>query len=104
CSALIRERTGHTRRLANLLGFAKDDIEHGAVDRAVRRKHHDRSDKLCRLTEAIDPPLALLMSGRIPRQVVMDDRIEELLQIDSFGQAVGSDEDALNLLFLIRRR
>ena len=44
------------------------------------------------LTEAIDPSLALLMPGRIPRQIVVDDCVEELLQVDPFGQAVSADE------------
>ena len=42
----------HARHLADLLGLTKDDIEHGAVDRAVRREHHDRSNELCRLASA----------------------------------------------------
>ena len=83
------------------LGLAEDDIEHGAVDRAVRREHHDRSDELGRLAEAVDPSLALLVPGRVPRQVVVDDGVEELLEVDAFGQAVGGDEDALDLLFLV---
>ena len=98
----IGERNGHARRLADLLGLAKDDIEHGAVDRAVRREHHDRSDELCRLAEAVDPSLALLMPGRVPRQIVVDDRVEELLEVDAFGQAVGGDENALDLFAFVR--
>ena len=53
---------------------------------------------LGRLAEAVDAAFALLMPGRVPRQVVVDDGVEELLEVDAFGQAIGGDEDALDLL------
>lgn len=34
----------------------------------------------------------------------MDDGVEELLEIDPFGEAVGCDKDTLDRLFLVRRR
>lgn len=64
--ALLGERHGHACRLADFLGFAKDDLKHGAVDGAIRREHHDRPDKVRRLPETIDAPFALLMPGRVP--------------------------------------
>jgi hypothetical protein len=45
------------------------------------------------LTEAIDAALALLVARGVPRQVVVDDRVEVVLQVHAFGQAVGRDED-----------
>jgi hypothetical protein len=80
-----------------VVGLAGEDV-------AVRREHHDRSDKLRRLTEAVYPPLALLVPGWIPRQIEVNDGIKELLQVDPFGQAVRRDEETLRLLCLIRRR
>ena len=44
------------------------------------------------LAEPVDPALALLVAGRVPRQVVVDDRLEVFLQVHAFGQAVGRDQ------------
>ena len=56
---------------------------------------------LGRLAEAIDAALALLMPRRIPGQIVVDDRVEELLEVDAFRKAVGGDEDALGLFAVL---
>ena len=39
--------------------------------------------------------LALLVAGRVPGQVVVDDGVEVVLEVDSLGEAVGRDEDTL---------
>ena len=46
------------------------------------------------LAEPVDPALALLVPGRVPGQVVVDDGVEVVLQVDALGQAVGRDQDA----------
>ena len=45
------------------------------------------------LAEAVDAALALLVAGRVPGQVVVDDGVEVVLQVDALGQAVGGDQD-----------
>ena len=44
------------------------------------------------------------MSGGVPRQIVVDDRVEELLKVDPFRQAVCRHKDTLFVLFVIGRR
>ena len=44
------------------------------------------------LAEPVDPAFALLVAGRVPRQVVVDDGLEVFLQVHAFGQAVGRDQ------------
>ncbi len=45
------------------------------------------------LPVAVYTPLPLLMSGAIPRQIVMENRIEIILQIYPFTQTIGADQD-----------
>ena len=51
------------------------------------------------LAEPVDAALALLVPGRVPGEVVVDDGVEVVLQVHAFGQAVGGDQDALPALF-----
>jgi hypothetical protein len=46
------------------------------------------------LAVAVDAALALLVAGGVPREVVVDDGVEVLLEVDAFGEAVGGDEHA----------
>ena len=48
---------------------------------------------LARLAEAVDTTLALLVARRVPREIVVNDGVELLLQVDAFRQAVGGDEN-----------
>ena len=100
----VREGHGHASHLTDLLGLAQDDVEDGTVDRARRREHHDRMDEFGGLAETVDATLPLLMAGRIPRKIVMNHRVEELLEIDPLRQAVGSDQNTLDLFLVFRRR
>ena len=62
----IGEGHRHTGRLTNVRGLAKDHVEDGAVDCAVRRVHHDRADEFSGLAETIDAALPLLVACRVP--------------------------------------
>jgi hypothetical protein len=74
----------HAGRLPYCFGLAKDHIQDSPVDRAVRREEQHGAHERARLAEPIDAALALLMAGRIPGQIVMDHRVEQVLQIDAF--------------------
>jgi hypothetical protein len=47
------------------------------------------------LAEPIDAALALLMPGRVPGQIVMDHRTEQVLKIDPFRETIRGDQEAL---------
>ena len=94
-SPFVGERHSHARRLADFLGFAKNDVQDGTVDGAVGRKHHDRANEFGGLSETIYATFALLMARRIPGKVVVDHGVEQLLKVDPLRQAVRSDKDAL---------
>ena len=44
------------------------------------------------LAEPVDAALALFVAGGVPRQVVVDDGGEAVLQVDALRQAVGGDQ------------
>ena len=44
------------------------------------------------LAEPVDAAFALFVAGGVPRQVVVDDRGEAVLQVDALRQAVGGDQ------------
>ena len=48
-----------------------------------------------RLAEAVDAALALLVTGRVPGKVVVDDCVEAFLEVDALAEAVGGDEHVL---------
>ena len=52
-----------------------------------------RLDRRGRLAEAVDTTFALFVAGGVPREVVVDDGLEGVLEVDALGQAVGRDED-----------
>ena len=72
--------------------LAQDDLEHGAVHRVVDAVEQRGAHRRARLTEAVHPAFALLVARRVPREVVVDDGVEVLLQVDALRQAVGGDE------------
>ena len=71
------------------------DVEHDAVDLVVHAVIGDHPDHLARLSVAVDAPFALLVTGRVPGEVVMEDGVEVFLEVDPFAQAVGADQYAL---------
>ena len=74
--------------------LSQDHIEHSAIDGIVLAVDQDRSDGVALLPKPIDAPLALLMPGRVPGQIVVNDGIEVALQVDAFGEAIGRYKNA----------
>ena len=82
--------------------FAKEDVENNAVDLVVDTEERDDANLRARLAEAVDSPFPLVVAGGIPREVVVDDRIEVGLEIDPFTEAVGADEQPLGMFRELR--
>ncbi len=70
----------------------QNHFEHGAVDRVIRPIEHQRPHHFIGLAKTVDPALTLLVTGRIPDQVVVHHRVEDVLQIDALAEAVGRHE------------
>ena len=87
--AAVRYRDGDAECLADLLVLAEQHVQDDPVDAVVCPVEHDGADGAGALPEPVDAALALLVPGRVPRQVVVDDGLEVLLQVHAFGQAVG---------------
>ena len=94
-AALLRQGDRHAKPGADGVRLAEDHLQHGAVDGAVRRIHQGGADEGCLLAEAVHPAFALLVPGGVPGQVVVDDGVEQALEVDAFGQAVGRYQQAL---------
>ena len=71
---------------------ADEHIEDDAVDLVVGTVVGDRPDGRRDLPESVYPALPLFVSGRVPRQVVVQDGGKPVLQVDAFGEAVGCDQ------------
>ena len=91
-------RDGDAEVALDALVLADQHIEDHAVDRVVRAVVGDDAHLRLLLAEAIDAAFALLVARWVPAQVVMQHRVEGLLKIDAFRQAVGADEDVLAAL------
>ena len=74
------------------------DLQDHDVDQVVLPVVGQDPDRRARLPEAVHPALPLLVAGRIPRQVVVEDGIEVLLEVDPLAEAVGADENPLLVL------
>jgi hypothetical protein len=61
----------------NGFGLAQNHAQHRAVDSAVFSEYGDGPNVAGLLTKTIDPTFPLLMSRRVPAQIVMDHSIEE---------------------------
>ena len=90
--AAVGHRDGDAERLADLLVLAEQHVEHDPVDAVVGAVERDGPDDAGALAEPVDPAFALLVPGRVPGQVVVDDGVEVLLQVHALGQAVGGDQ------------
>jgi hypothetical protein len=88
----------HPEIALDALVLADEHVEDHAVDRVVGAVVGDDPHLGVLLAEAVDPPLALLVARRVPGQVVMQHRVEVLLQVDALRQAVGADQHVLAAL------
>ena len=85
---------GDTERLPDLFRLAQDYLEDGAVHRIVLAVDHQGADSGRALAEPVHAALALLVAGRVPGQVVVNGGVEEFLQVDALGEAVGGHHEA----------
>ena len=88
------ERNVDSGGALDLAHLAQENIEDDAVDGVVGAVEQTRFDFGGHLAETVYPALALLQAVWIPGQIVVQDGSEELLQVDSFAEAVRGNEDA----------
>jgi hypothetical protein len=69
---------------ADGLGLAEDDVEDEAIDGVVLAIKHGGTDFGGLLAETVHAAFTLFVTGRIPREVVMNDGGEEVLEVDTF--------------------
>ena len=86
--AAVGYRDGDAEGLADLLVLAQQHVQDDPVDAVVGAVQRDRADDVSALAEPVDPAFALLVAGRVPRQVVVDDRLEVFLQVHAFGRCI----------------
>ena len=67
------------------------------------RKEAPQKDFVMRTADAIDSPVTLHESHRVPRKVVVDD-MSRLLEIHAFGQNIGRHENIEEAITLVSRR
>src|SRR5262249_9602083 len=77
------------------LVLAQQHVEDYAIDLVVYAVVGQSPDFIARLSVSIHTAFALFVARRIPRQVVMDHRVEVLLQVNAFAQAVSADQYGL---------
>ena len=90
--AAVGDGDGDAEGLADLLVLAEQHVQDDAVDAVVRAVQRDGADDVGALAEPVDAAFALLVAGRVPGQVVVDDGLEVVLQVHALGQAVGRDQ------------
>ena len=88
-----RHGNGYAKAALDALVLADEDIEDHAVDRVVPAVVGDHPHLGSSLAEAIHPAFALLVPRRVPREVVVEHRVEVVLEVDALGQAVGANEN-----------
>src|SRR5262249_46516687 len=86
---------GDAERTANRLVLTDEHVEHNAVDLVVYTVEGEHTHRTTRLAIAVHAALALLVARGVPRQVIMHDRVEVLLEIDALAETVSADQHAL---------
>ncbi len=89
---------GNAEGRPNGLVFADQHVQDDAVDGIVPAVVGQDAHCFFRLAEAVHPAFALFVTGRIPTEVVVHDRIEVFLEVDSFAETFGADQDAFGRL------
>ena len=91
------KRVRHERKVgARLLVFRDQTQQQALFERA--REIEVTNLRIMLLAIAIDPPIALLQTVRIVRQIEMDQIEAALMQVQSLGQRVGADQNDAILL------
>ena len=102
CLGNLFAGTGHRDRDTEIaldrLVLADQHFEDHAVDGVVGAVVGDDAHLALLLAEAVHASFALLVAGRIPGEVVVQHRVEVLLQVDALGETVGADEHELTRL------
>src|SRR5258706_16344407 len=83
-------RHRNTQRAADCTMLADEHIEHNTVNRVVKPVVGDDSYLFARLPIAVHPSLTLFMARRVPREIIVDNPVEMLLQVDAFAHAVST--------------
>ena len=86
---------GDAEVAANSLSLPNENVEHGLIDFVVAPPDRYATNLRLRLAESIDASLALFKSIWIPRQIVVDNSVELLLEVYSLAQAIGRDEHVM---------
>src|SRR2546423_13652276 len=77
---------------ADLDRLADTELEDGGVELVVEHERADPHEWLG-LSEAVDAPVTLLQTIRVPRQLVMNDLRRGMLEVQPFRDGVGRDQD-----------
>jgi hypothetical protein len=93
-----RDRHGNSKRTADGLVFSEQDPKDDTVDAGILAVIRDHPNFLARLPIAVNAAFPLFMTSRVPRQIVMKDGIEVILQVDAFAEAVGRHQYTLRKL------
>jgi hypothetical protein len=78
--------------------FSEKDAKDNAVHSGILSVIGNHPDLRARLAITVHAPFPLLMTGGVPRQVVMEDGVEVALQVDAFTETIGGHEYALREL------
>lgn len=73
--------TESTEFFTDTLGLTQDDLQHGAVDRVVLAVEHGGAHFARFLAEAVDTAFTLLVTGGIPRQVVVHHAVKRFCRL-----------------------
>ncbi len=85
-------------RALDLAHLSQEHVEDDAIDGIVATEEQAGFHLGRGLAKAINAAFALLEAIRIPRQIIVENRGEGLLEIDAFAQAVGGDKTRAALL------
>ena len=91
---VLGEGDAHPDIVADLARLPVQHLEHDLVHRVVLPVQEAGLDLGPRLPEAVHAAFALLEAVRVPGEVVVEDRVEEALEVDALGKAVGGHENA----------
>src|SRR5699024_9485158 len=87
----------HTKALPNALGFPNQHIRDCSVNRVVLAEEHHGANFRTILPEAVYASVSLLMTCRIPGEVVMQHSIEMLLKVNALGEAISRHQDPFRM-------
>jgi hypothetical protein len=87
-----RDWHGNSKRTAYGFVFSEENPQDDTVDACVFPVIRDHTNLRAWLPIAVNATFTLLVASRIPRQIVVEDRVEVLLQVDAFAEAIGGDK------------